>query len=261
MTGAIRFESEGHGDALVLLPGAACGPSIFAAAKERLRARHAISTGAIAGFAGERPVDPPLYPKLVSALVAHLESAGPAVLVGHSLGGTVALSAALEAPALVKAIVLIEGAPALGPLAHGSEDRGRQARRVDRSHRLARDGDAYVAALVEAMRPMFCVAAAFEAVSGEALRSDAGAIADALGHATTMDLRPRMGEISAPVLLMLGEWPHLAARHRGEPFWAQLEACPRRTRVTIPGTAHFPMTERPDAFVDALERFLADVVR
>ena len=69
-----------------------------------------------------------------------------------------------------------------------------------------------------------------------------------------------MSEIAAPVLLVLGEWPNVDSSARDETMWAQLERCPRRTRVTIPATAHFPMIERAEDFADALERFLTEEV-
>lgn len=257
---AMRFESTGRGRPLVLLSGAACGPSIFANVIERLRTRYAIHAGAIAGFAGEPAVEPPVYDKLVESVVARLQTIGPSVLVGHSFGGTVLLSVALEAPELALAVVLIEGAPALGPIVHHTEDAEVQARRAEAMMRAALDGDRFVASIVASMRPMFCDGKLFEPFSQEALASDAMAVAGAMSHATTLDLRPRMSEIVAPVLLMLGEWPGADPSARDEAIWAQLAPCPRRSRVTIPGAAHFPMLDRADDFADALERFLAEEV-
>jgi pimeloyl-ACP methyl ester carboxylesterase len=62
---------------------------------------------------------------MVDDALAVLEQLGPAVVIGHSLGGAVAVTAAVRRPELVRALVLEDPAP-LGPDEQQRSDRGRE---------------------------------------------------------------------------------------------------------------------------------------
>lgn len=259
MTEAIRFEIEGHGRPLVLLPGAACPASIFAPAAAYLRARHATHLGALAGFAGAPPIQPPVFPRYIAAGRAHVERHGPAVLIGHSLGGMLALEIALSLPAAVDALVLVESAPALGPLMHGTEDVEEHARRA-RAHRVTSSDADFVEGLVAALSGMFHDRAAFEWTVGHAGRSDPEVVGDAMAHVAVADLRPRLEElVRIPTLLIMGAWPGRTPTGRETQFRAQWGGKTNLYVTQIAGSGHFPMIEAPEAFARAVERFL-DVV-
>ena len=214
-------------------------------------------TCSIAGFAGAPPVPPPAFPAAVEALVARLESEGEAVLVGHSFGASLAFAAALSAKHRTRAIVCVDGAPALGPLLSGSEDPARWERARAAAERAARERpDAWVAELVASLRPMFLDARGFEAIRDDALRSDAEALADLMGYAYVMDVRARMHEIDAPVLLITGRTSGPA---RDAALVEQLAGCARRAHRRVEGAAHFPMTEAPDELLAAIEGFLEEL--
>lgn len=181
---------------------------------------------------------------------------GPVDLVGHSLGGAVALSLAVLRPRLVRRLVLV--APAgLGPappipgalLAAGAE--GLYA---------LRRGLAPLTDLAWGRRLLLTLAAddgsrltAAQARMMVTASEHAQRTGPALATVARADLRPLLHRTRAPLGLIWGARdltvrPHLAEEIRAERPDARLEE--------IPGAGHVPMVERPDAFVAALLRLL-----
>src|SRR4029453_11220144 len=83
------------------------------------------------------PVDLPGHGGSGAVKVGFAEAAGlvggtggPAAYVGYSLGGRLCLRLALDRPDLVRALVLIGGAPGIAHAGGGGERRGRLCRRL-----------------------------------------------------------------------------------------------------------------------------------
>jgi pimeloyl-ACP methyl ester carboxylesterase len=152
---------------------------------------------------------------------------GPAVLVGHSLGGLTAARLAAERPELVDALVLV--APVGVP----------------------RSLPGYVTGLLRTMRETS--PSLLAVVAADALRTGLPSLARGAWFATHT---PFAGAIGAPTLLVWGERdrlvpPELAAR------WH--EAIPQARLELVPGAGHVPMLEAPSRFGELLQQFLDDL--
>ncbi len=106
----LAYEERGSGDPLVLVHGT--GPQIefWEPAFDDLSARHRVIAYDRRGYgrSKHRPVRD--YQRHVADAIELIERVvgGPAVVVGHSSGGNVALALATERPDLVRALVLAE---------------------------------------------------------------------------------------------------------------------------------------------------------
>jgi pimeloyl-ACP methyl ester carboxylesterase len=93
-------------------------------------------------------------------------------------------------------------------------------------------------------------------------RSDPAAVASYIGAVLAQDLRPRLASITAPVLVLAPYFaPDLGAQGitaaEKVAYYRELMTGTRRLEVApVDNARHFAMIDQPQAFNDALRRFL-----
>lgn len=179
---------------------------------------------------------------------------GRAVYVGYSMGGRLALHAALAHPELVEGLVLV-GATA------GIDDPGARARRRQEDERRAthleavgvrRFVDEWLAGpLFAGLSPAVDCRAARRGNTVEGLASSLRLA----GTGAQADLWPRLHELAMPVLVVAG-----AHDQRFAALGRRLAGAigPSATFATLAGAGHAAHLEQPAAFVALLEGWLDD---
>jgi len=207
-------------------------------------------TGASARSAGPYSLDD--FVGDLRAVVRHLALERPA-LVGHSFGGSIALAYAARHPDV--AAVVVAGGPVVLP------EQGRQAMR-DRAETVEASGMGAVAETVaaNAMAPSFREAHPDELEAYVALleANDPAAYAATCRVLADLDLRPELGRITAPVLLITGDLDGVTPPAAVDEVAGALRDV---RRVEVPDTAHLLPWERPDVLRDEARGFLRESVR
>ena len=194
----------------------------------------------------------------LATILATLDAV-PAVVVGYSLGGRVALRLALDRPHAVRSLVLI------GAGAGTADDRTRARRRAEEAAlagAIEREGIVAFVDRWEAL-PLFATEAALPprvraARRDERLSQSPEGLAASLrgaGQGAQQPLHSRLVTLRVPTLLVVGE-RDTAARSRAE---AIVLAAPRRlVRVVVePGAGHAVHLEREARFGDMVLARLA----
>ena len=190
-------------------------------------------------------------PASFGAVTAYLGALKPErfALCGYSMGGRLALAAALALPARVERLVLAGASPGL---ADPAERTARRAADEALATRIEADG---VAAFVEAWsaQPLFAgqPRGIADFARADRRRNTAAGLAAALrgmGTGTMEPLWDRLGELRMPVTLIAGE--------RDEKFRAiaqrMASAIPQATLVIAPGAGHAVHLEAPQVVAGAL---------
>ncbi|HZI96912.1 MAG TPA: alpha/beta hydrolase [Actinomycetales bacterium] len=180
-----------------------------------------------------------------------------AVLVGNSMGGRVALDAALDAQDRVTGLVVVgaavSGAPALGDIAPEVAALGEELEALE----VAENWDAVNARearmwLDGPSRPEGTVGgtarALFLEMNGAALRA-----ADPGDEQTREPAWDRLEEIAVPLLSVVGthDLPHLVERS------AEIaRRVPQGRYVELPSSAHLPMLDDPARFDELVRAFM-----
>jgi 2-succinyl-6-hydroxy-2,4-cyclohexadiene-1-carboxylate synthase len=192
-------------------------------------------------------------PASLAATLAYLRALvdEPHVLAGYSLGGRVALHAALARPELVRRLVLVGASPGL------ADPEEREARRrsdealADRIEAIGVEAFAaeWAALPLWAGQPERVRAAA----NADRMRNTAPGLAAALrglGTGALPSLWDRLGELTMPVTLVVGE--------RDEKFRAiaerMAERLPNPRVEVIRGAGHAAQLERPERVAAAIAR-------
>jgi 3-oxoadipate enol-lactonase len=200
----------------------------------------------VPGFGDAPSID---HPVTVARLAEALDDPdlGPVVVIGHSLGGMIALELALLAPDRVQGLVLCNTIP-------GVTDGAREFNPVLAT--LAEtDGSAAVAdALLPAMlgpKPLENTERARERFLADMRSADPASLAAAFRAVLSFDARDRLPSLDVPVLVIAGQ-------HEGNDDDQQELADLLGGRcVFLPGTSHLAPAEAPTAFAAEVVPFVA----
>jgi pimeloyl-ACP methyl ester carboxylesterase len=241
--------------AVILIPGLGCPGSVWTQTAAHLGKTYEVHVLSLAGFAGSAPIDRPIPSAVKDDVIAyikdkHLEKP---VIVGHSMGGFIALWIAEAAPSLIGSVVVVDSGPTLGG---GDPDMVpfAQARR-DEYKKM--DAKTFAATIRERFSPMFTdpKKPAHDAILVAVAKSDQNAYAEALYEISTVDLRPNVSKITAPALLMLAN----SGTPREDKLvkWISDQMKPaKKLEVVVLPTRHFVMHDDFAAFAKALDKFL-----
>lgn len=241
---AFDVEVSGEGPPVILIPGLGSPGEVWAETVAHLADRYECHVLTLAGFAGHPPITEPLSAAVRRDLTRYIRSRRMArpIIVGHSMGGFIALWLAASFPENIGPVIIVDAGPALS----GDLDEARQLR--------SRWADASDEEFELQARYMYAGMATdprrLEAISALAARSDRRTIGDAIFEMMRTDLTDRMPEIRAPVLFVLADGG-LQQRIR-----KQAEGVRDKDIVVIPRARHFVMIDDPRRFFEAIDAFL-----
>lgn len=246
----LNFRRYGSGPTVVLQHGFVGGGGYFAPQAARLSDFFDVICPDLPGFAGSAEVRAEMTTSGLShALIGLLDELGVDrfSLLGHSMGGAVALQTALEHPERIDKLVLY-GTGSTGRLPKRFETVDETLKRI-RSDGIRATAERITATwFVEGARaPLydFCVAAAGS--------PDESAAMQALENLQSWDVTNRLDELDMPVLVVCGD----RDRSYGlEETLAMMRRIAGSQLCVIPNCAHAAHLEAPGIFTDVLITFL-----
>ncbi|MBD5633826.1 MAG: alpha/beta hydrolase, partial [Candidatus Eremiobacteraeota bacterium] len=215
--GTLRVEKYAGGSpAMVFVPGLSCGSWVWDGAVKAYAGKHAVYVVTLAGFDG---LPAPTGPALDGADASLLQLVTSAkldrpIIVGHSLGGFLALRFGTEHAALVRGIVSVDGTPVFPTFVQSTpEQRATAADGIAASIR-AETPDQYTAAQKQTLATMVTDPANVAKVAALSSKSDPKAVAAYASDLLRADLRPQLPKMTVPVL-ELAPVPTVAAPYEG----------------------------------------------
>lgn len=249
------YYSAGHQDnpAIVMLHGMSTSADSFRELMHQLADSYYLVAPDIPGFGYSENTDPYTMPHLIEWLASFVHEAdiGPAQMLGHSFGGTLATGFGLEYPDDVEGLLLL--APAL--LVANSYPMW--MRQVGKSLRLVDMGVAASRLLLERqIRVPFHDPDMMDESVWERRRLDyslSRASAGAMNAAAFYDIRDRLTEISQPTAIIWGkEDPVVTVKHADR----LVETIPSAEKFVVENCGHVPMIEREEEVSEIIRAFL-----
>ena len=261
----ISVETRGRGPDVILIPGLASTPAVWRDTAARLEGRYRLHLVTVRGFGQVPPganargrLDQPVAAE-IARYIETRRLDRPAV-IGHSMGGQVALRLAADAPERVGRLMIVDSVPFMGALVDATTTHADMRPLADIAYgAVMLLGDAAWAGDNSAVeRTLGGMANTPLGMLGWG-HGDRRVLAQGLYEVLSNDLRPRLGRVSATVTVVYG-WHQGMTLTRAEVdaiVRRNFQGLPREARFTrIDGADHMVMMAQPARFATAVERFL-----
>src|SRR6267143_6474812 len=249
--GTVNAAQSGKGPALFLFHSLLSDRASFEAIVPKLSQSFRVIVPQLPGFGQSKAIGGGLADVADRMAEAVKDAAGgdEAIVLGNGYGGFVALQMAIRHPGIATKLILADCGAAFS-------EPGREAFRsmaaASRAKGLAAITDVAMRRLFapefQADHPDLMAArrAAFLRTDPEVFRAACDALAD-------LDLRPELGKVRVPVLVLVGEHDEATPPPMSHELAAGL---PHARLKIIAGCAHVPQLQSPEMFLDAIGDFL-----
>jgi N-formylmaleamate deformylase len=264
-TPSFHVDIVGKGAPMILIPGFASSGKTWDSTVARYKDRYQCHVLTLAGFAGEPRIEAPFLETVRKDLATYIRKnkMDKPVIVGHSLGGFMALWMAEKEPDLVGPLVIVDSLPFLAaimqpgatvesvkPMAEGM----RKMFSGPPTEETEKQSQASIKAMVTKPED-------YEMIVGWGKKSDRIAEGNAMYEMMTTDLRDDLDRITSRTIV-IGTWigykQYGVTREQVEKnFNDQYSKLKNYQLVLDDNARHFVMLDDPEGFFAATDAFLA----
>lgn len=260
----IAVRTVGDGPDVVLIPGLSSSPAVWESTTAALPGYryHFVQ---IRGFAGLEPganAEGPVVAPVAEEIARYIKESALAqpVLVGHSLGGAVAMMVAARNPQLASKVMVVDMMPFMGAMfAPGATPQS-----VEPIAAQIRDGiangpaEAREAMTRQTITDMVKTEAMRSGPVADSLASDPAVSGQAMYDLMTTDLRRELANIDAPLAVLWAMPPsaQITQDQMADFYRLSYSTAPQATVTFVPDSYHFIMFDAPVVFREALRNFL-----
>jgi len=260
---AFTVEVSGAGKPMILIPGLASSAEVWKGTVAHYATHYQCHTVNLAGFAGVAPIQGPLLQQAEDGLSQYIKEhhLDHPVIVGHSLGGFVAMKFAADHPDQIGKLVIVDSLPALGAtqMPNATPDQLRMVAEQVRSNMEKGDAASQEASQRQVVQSMVTKDADVERIVQWGKASDRHTVVESMYDLMASDLRPQLAQVKAPTLV-LGTWiayKQYAPREAIEATFQQQYAKLAGVKIEMADHArHFIMYDDPDWMFERMDAFL-----
>ena len=259
-----QVKVTGHGRPMILIPGLSSSGETWDTTVARYQDRFQCHVLTLAGFAGVPRIPAPMLEHVREGIAAYIRKnkLDHPTIVGHSLGGFLALDLAAHDPDLPGRLVIVDSYPFLAGVVDpkATIEQGREMAGQMRGYMGSQTQDMYERYVKSGVgtRTMVEKESDFERIVAWGMASDRTAVTDAMVEMFSADLRDDISKIKSPTLVMGSYIGFPGAKREG------VEANLRRQYAKLAGVEiqvtdkahHFIMWDDPEWMFGHMDRFL-----
>lgn len=257
-TPAIQVQKSGEGQPVFLLPGFTCPGSVWDETVAHLKGDYQYFQVSYAGFGGLAPIEMPWYETLKKEVMDYIAAnkIKGVILIGHSMGGTMALDIAAHLPGVVKSVVVVDGLPCMrAVMMPGVSAEQIQYKSPYNDQVLTMKEEAFAKTAEMYGKQMTNIESKQKVLTEYILQADRKTYAYGYTDLLKMDIRPALSKIKAPVLVLAASFPNKEMVEKT--MTSQFETLTSKTIEIVPDSRHFIFFDRAEWFYNRINTFLS----
>lgn len=259
---AITVEKTGNGKPILFLPGFTVPGSVWNETIQNLNGSWECHTVSYAGFNGTAPIDTPWYEPIRTQLIQYIQKEGLSNLtvIGHSMGGNLAVELASELPDQVTGLILIESLPCMLELVMpGVPASNIHYNSPYNNQILAMSPDEFREMVTKMCQSITSQKEKDDLLVNWSLQADRKTYVYGYTELLKLDLRDKLNQINLQTLILGGSFPSAEIeRVNLEKQYVNLK---NKEILNIEGSKHFIMFDQPVWLYAQINKYLSQHVR
>ncbi|GAA4005072.1 alpha/beta hydrolase [Hymenobacter fastidiosus] len=254
----------GKGQPMLLIPGLTCPGAVWDETVAHYQKQYQCHVVSLAGFGGEPAAasTQALLQNMRDQLLAYLKTQkmNKPIVVGHSLGGFMGLWMSVTQPEAVGPLVIVDSLPFMSAVQNPAMTADMARPMAEGMRRQMQSGKMPAAGQRQMVSGLITDTARISQATRWGQASDPGTVAQAMYDMLTTDLRPELGRIQQPALV-LGAWaayqPMGATKESTKAIFTQQYAKLPQHRIEMSEAGkHFLMWDDTQWFFAQADAFL-----
>lgn len=266
-SGRLHVRVEGaEGPNVILIPGLSSSPEAWQTLVDRLEGPHRLHLIHVQGFAGAPAMDNasgPVAAPVAEEIARYIREQGieNPVVIGHSMGGTIALMLAARHPDLVGKLMVVDQIPFMGQAfgnPNATPEQLMPMADMIRDGMISATPEDFAAQSAGSIAQMVRTESLRDGPMRDAARSDQRTSGNAMHELITTDLRPELKNITAPteVVYVTFAWPGMTPELTDQIYRGAYAGLNGAMFKRIDDSAHFIMLDQPDVFAAEVNAFI-----
>jgi pimeloyl-ACP methyl ester carboxylesterase len=255
---AIRVVKSGAGDPILFLPGFTTPGTVWQETISNLDVKKQSHVISYAGFNGIQPIDTPWYATIRKELLQYIEKENLTNLsiVGHSMGGNLAVDIAAAVPGRVQKLILVDAIPCMRELMMPGVAASQIQHNSPYNQQMllmSEDGLRKTAGMMAGN--MTNRQDKIDLLVQWSLAADRETYVYGYTDLLKLDLREALKQVKAETLILGASYPDAALVMSN--FEKQYTNLPVKTIALASDSKHFIMFDQPEWFFEKVNTFLA----
>jgi len=255
---SFAVKSLGKGIPIIMIPGYGCGGEVWNETAEKLKNEYECHILTLPGFAGQKSINDPILETVRGEVISYIKEKKltNTILMGHSLGGFMALWIGSSDPALFSKIIVVDGLPFVSAVGNPSltAEKAKSVFNKDVIIKQMQDmsDETFNKNSEIGAQSMVTDEENAKDIAQWGKKSDRKTLASVFYEMSTVDLRDSITNINVPVLVLGSN--HGTVKETQELFEIQYKNLKNKT-IHITDSKHFIMFDKPEWLYNEITSF------
>lgn len=256
----------GNGEPMLFIPGLSCSGTVWDSTVKKYSNKYQCHVFTLAGYAGQPPIEnPPYLDTYKDAIIQYIKEKklDHVILVGHSIGGFLALRIATEIQQRLQRVIIVDALPFFAGMTNSNAKDGfdEDAAKKAFAQFEKMDDIAIEANQLNTAKFLCADSTKWKTIASWGAKSDRKTMAYTMYEMLGNDIRQKIADIKIPVLVMAAfapaaQYPTFTKEYVLSAYKQQYEHCKTCTVETTPLSKHFIMYDAPEWYFSKIDAFI-----